>query len=1051
MATPISPSVQDALQTLDARVELNLLEVLAKSYGEGFVKAVEGMEAKPQIKKDDSRLLKEDVARMTRPIQDYNKALAGKVDEIVRDSFAAGKDDMEVARILRARIPEILNNEPITIQRIGKRPVSFTADEYADIVANVVPYAVRNEGYIRGLKEAGADGWQWVAVGDERMCPMCGAKHGQIYGWDDAKPPAHPGCIVEGTEIESPDGIIAGTRSKYDGLVVKLLFASGRSLSVTPNHPVLTPNGFVSANLLREGDDVLCRPNFERVLEIDPDDNQEVTTVEKVFGALLESPGVVSRAMPVSPEDFHGDAAFIYGDVDIIWSNSLLRATGKSITFEPISEDLFCPGRTENHFLSGGCILASFLNSADPSFVCNMSRLCEFCNFFRGGLGHSEVHRLAAPSRNHPARLESSSNGVSGAPELFRECLHGCSLIIASEDLTGVNVSNKRHSFTFPEFDSSSFKPFLDHRRTAPNKSSHFSRSIPGLVEIDKVVDIEVIRHSGYVYDFQSISSLLLCNGILVSNCRCRPIGWFRPRTKEDKAESDRIKAKAAEKPWESKSTGQSEFEPLNSDTYDDLKDSQIRVAKDLLKEEKKAIKSEYTLNSSYINGYLANDPEFISLSDDFKAKVAADAKNAVAAIEKFRLTEDTTVWRGIKKDIEAAMPPEALEVGKVFKNETILSTSFKSEDKALGYAKWTYLEGEKPLLAEVRLPKDTKALLTDVLIDPKAKYSYSSESEILVAPTSFRVVGFEETETARKVIWEAIIDGKPLPLVEPNVENVAEALIDDILPKKMAYPGSKIERPNLNPMRTNIDLDKSETLRLVGSGTILDDNTKFFDPVLEGLCKEQGFDGLSTVVSKDEMDKIIKEGHTELFRGLASDQKIDVDTHINGKHFTGRGMYGNGIYTAYGDGNFDEAIKYSEGNVHGGVVRLALDKDARILDLSGKEAYNLMEDYLKSDRLVSEDIEFAKRLVLSDPGKLAVARGYDAIRIEEEGYLIVLNRSAMYSQRLVYDREVVLLISRHRSLVDLYDSFSIPEEKKKLEKMIADVSKQLSQLGVDI
>lgn len=182
------------MQTLDARMELNLLEVLAKSYGEGFVKAVEGMEAKPQIKKDDSRLLKEDVARMTRPIQDYNKALAGKVDEIVRDSFAAGKDDMEVAKILRSRIPEILNNEPITIQRPGKRPVTFTAEEYADMVANVVPYAVRNEGYIRGLKEAGADGWQSVAVGDERMCPMCGEKHGQVYGWDDPKPPYHVSC-----------------------------------------------------------------------------------------------------------------------------------------------------------------------------------------------------------------------------------------------------------------------------------------------------------------------------------------------------------------------------------------------------------------------------------------------------------------------------------------------------------------------------------------------------------------------------------------------------------------------------------------------------------------------------------------------------------------------------------------------------------------------------------------------------------------------------------------------------------------------------------------
>jgi len=688
MATPISPSVQDALQTLDARVELNLLEVLAKSYGEGFVKAVEGMEAKPQIKKDDSRLLKEDVARMTRPIQDYNKALAGKVDEIVRDSFAAGKDDMEVARILRARIPEILNNEPITIQRPGKRPVSFTADDYADMVANVVPYAVRNEGYIRGLKEAGADGWQSVAVGDERMCPMCGEKHGQVYGWDDPKPPYHV-------------------------------------------------------------------------------------------------------------------------------------------------------------------------------------------------------------------------------------------------------------------------------------------------------------------------------------SCRCRPVAYFRKKTKEEMAESERIKAWAEEKPWESKSTGQSEFEPLNSDTYDDLKDSQIRVAKDLLKEEKKAIKSEYTLNSSYINGYLANDPEFISLSDDFKAKVAADAKNAVAAIEKFRLTEDTTVWRGIKKDIEAAMPPEALEVGKVFKNETILSTSFKSEDKALGYAKWTYLEGEKPLLAEVRLPKDTKALLTDVLIDPKAKYSYSSESEILVAPTSFRVVGFEETETARKVIWEAIIDGKPLPLVEPNVENVAEALIDDIIPKKMAYPGSKIERPKLE--RKTIDLHNSPVIQKAtvdeiaymngasSSGVIEKGDSK-----LKALAEEIGFSDMPTIVSESELDKIVAEGHRELWRGLNQNKPGEfTNLFRSGEYFAGEGIYGNGIYTGTGEGARNLAALYAPGE-HGAVMRMAIDKDAKVITVTElKEKLDAELKSLKFDRSSEEAwaASKVKKEFMQDPGRAAVVWGYDAIDVEN-GQFIVLNRKAIYVQATDYTRE---------------------------------------------
>lgn len=1014
MATPISPSVQDALQTLDARVELNLLEVLAKSYGEGFVKAVEGMEAKPQIKKDDSRLLKEDVARMTRPIQDYNKALAGKVDEIVRDSFAAGKDDMEVARILRARIPEILNNEPITIQRIGKRPVSFTADEYADIVANVVPYAVRNEGYIRGLKEAGADGWQWVAVGDERMCPMCGAKHGQIYGWDDAKPPAHPGCIVEGTEIESPDGIIAGTRSRYDGPVVKLLFASGRSLSVTPNHPVLTPNGFVSANLLREGDDVLCSPNFERVLEIDPDDNQEVTTVEKVFSALLESPGVVPRAMPVSPEDFHGDATFINGDVDIIWSDRLLRATGKSITFEPISEDIFCPGHVESHTLSGSCDFASFLKRAGSAFSSDMSCFSKCGNLFRARLSHSKVHRLTAPSRNHPKFEEPVLDNVPGAGELLGESFNRHPSVIEVENLLGINIpSSGSIALSGTNIDTSPLKSSGYNLVVAPNSFCNCATGLSRFIEFDNIVSIQIIPCHGYVYDFQSISSLLLCNGILVSNCRCRPIAYFRKRTKEEIAESERIKAWADEKPWESKSTGQSEFEPLNSDTYDDLKDSQIRVAKDLLKEEKKAIKSEYTLNSSYINGYLANDPEFISLSDDFKAKVAADAKNAVAAIEKFRLTEDTTVWRGIKKDIEAAMPPEALEVGKVFKNETILSTSFKSEDKALGYAKWTYLEGEKPLLAEVRLPKDTKALLTDVLIDPKAKYSYSSESEILVAPTSFRVVGFEETETARKVIWEAIIDGKPLPLVEPNVENVAEALIDDILPKKMAYPGSKIERPKLE--RKTIDLSNSPVINKAVADEMAYMNGVAFPSVsgkgdirLKNLAEEIGFSEMPTIVTEAELDKIVAEGHRELWRGLGQNKPGEfTDLFRSGDYFAGEGIYGNGIYTGTGEGAKTLAALYAPGE-HGAVMRMAIDKDAKVITVTElKERLEKEQKLLRLDRSSEEAFAASKvkRSFMEDPGRAAVVWGYDAIDAEN-GQFIVLNRKAIYVQATDYTRE---------------------------------------------
>ena len=804
MATPISPSVQDALQTLDARVELNLLEVLAKSYGEGFVKAVEGMEAKPQGKKEDSRLLKEDVARLTKPIQDYNKALAGKVDEIVRDSFAAGKDDMEVARILRARIPEILNNEPITIQRIGKRPVSFTADEYADIVANVVPYAVRNEGYIRGLKEAGADGWQWVAVGDERMCPMCGAKHGQIYGWDDAKPPGHPGCIVEGTEIESPDGIIAGTRSRYDGPVVKLLFASGRSLSVTPNHPVLTPNGFVSANLLREGDDVLCRPYFERVLEIDPDDNEEVTTVEKVFSALLESPGVVSRAMPVSPEDFHGDATFINGDVDIIWSDRLLRATGKSITFEPISEDLFCPGGADNQFLSGSCDFASFLKRAGSAFSRDMSSFSKCSNLFRAGLSHSKVHRLTAPSRNHPKFEEPVLDNVPRAGELLGEGFDGHATIIEVKNILGINFpSGGSIAFSGTDLYPGPTESCNDSLATAPDHLRNGITRLSRFIELDNIVSIQITACHGYVYDFQSISSLLLCNGILVSNCRCRPIAYFRKRTKEEIIESERIKAWAEEKPWETPGT----------------------------------------------------------------------------------------------------------------------------------------------------------------------------------------------------------------PAESPD--EVAEALIDDIIPKKMAYPGSKIERPKLE--RKTIDLHNSPVIQKAtvdeiaymngasSSGVIEKGDSK-----LKALAEEIGFSDMPTIVSESELDKIVAEGHRELWRGLNQNKPGEfTNLFRSGEYFAGEGIYGNGIYTGTGEGARNLAALYAPGE-HGAVMRMAIDKDAKVITVTElKEKLDAELKSLKFDRSSEEAwaASKVKKEFMQDPGRAAVVWGYDAIDVEN-GQFIVLNRKAIYVQATDYTRE---------------------------------------------
>lgn len=43
-------------------------------------------------------------------------------------------------------------------------------------------------------QKAGAKKWKWLAANDERTCPDCGVRHGQIYEFGDEQPPAHPNC-----------------------------------------------------------------------------------------------------------------------------------------------------------------------------------------------------------------------------------------------------------------------------------------------------------------------------------------------------------------------------------------------------------------------------------------------------------------------------------------------------------------------------------------------------------------------------------------------------------------------------------------------------------------------------------------------------------------------------------------------------------------------------------------------------------------------------------------------------------------------------------------
>jgi SPP1 gp7 family putative phage head morphogenesis protein len=135
------------------------------------------------------------IKEVCKPIEDWNRQLASDVSDAVRQKMAEGASPGELARFIREDLAEKIGDRPVTIHRDGKRPWTSTPKNYADLVSRTLPNRLRNEAYLEHGEKMGIyDGWVSIATGDERMCSICGARHGRFFPFGADVPPYHPRC-----------------------------------------------------------------------------------------------------------------------------------------------------------------------------------------------------------------------------------------------------------------------------------------------------------------------------------------------------------------------------------------------------------------------------------------------------------------------------------------------------------------------------------------------------------------------------------------------------------------------------------------------------------------------------------------------------------------------------------------------------------------------------------------------------------------------------------------------------------------------------------------
>lgn len=334
--------------------------------------------------------------------------------------------------------------------------------------------------------------------------------------WLYNTPPLDFNCFLPETKISG--NIEAAMVRSYEGVAVELVTRSGKTLSATSNHPILTDRGWVSMDSVKTGDNVL---SYERPVSVIHSDNtsrqvndkQAIPTAENLFKSIF---GNTLAFGGVATLKFNSDVA--NGEINInITDSSLVLNLKSNLTHGSKQISLV---RRDNGSVD---VLAS-CNSSTPigSIVINtifgedssdggFAYIKDFCN--------STIAEFGCSVEMDSFSFEFVIPSISGSPSSTALTLDTTLDLFNGLPLDRFRLGLGSHSDTIINEVAS------DGWSTDSNLFRYLIDTHSAEVLSDPVVNVRKFDFSGHVYDFQSRESLISANDIIAHNCRCRTLG----------------------------------------------------------------------------------------------------------------------------------------------------------------------------------------------------------------------------------------------------------------------------------------------------------------------------------------------------------------------------------------------------------------------------------------------------------------------------------------------------------------------------------------------
>lgn len=373
-----------------------------------------------------------------------------------------------------------------------------------------------------------------LTAGDDDVCPICEAiSEDGPYAINRARTliPSHPNCrcLAPGTSVEGE--VLAASKSFYSGPMIEIKTAAGKCLRLTVNHPVVTERGILPAGLLGNGMQLVGnRTGVDVIVAKAKYEHNAPALIEDVFDSLASFGSVRT---PTTAMDFHGDAEFVEGHVELVASDLLLLRYIQAAFAQGVSDDLLIVAdKAISDAVRVGDLLASrSLGNAlpiNPLLVGLRPKLdAALLKYLDNRAAHNAVprrkcqHRIAALiigddlQRASRADLGKGLVAQIGPASLLPSDGVGAHMDVIEFDAIG-------HS---AKLDTAINQDLPDSEVINSVFASEHRHTQAGAVFLDEVVSINRFGYRGHVYDLQTATGFIIAEGLAVKNCSFVPFG----------------------------------------------------------------------------------------------------------------------------------------------------------------------------------------------------------------------------------------------------------------------------------------------------------------------------------------------------------------------------------------------------------------------------------------------------------------------------------------------------------------------------------------------